>query len=117
MDLKNVGEVKSEKTMWGIGSEGTVEPTTEAVQEYLDKHFANYGNSGKKEMVRRIANDMSGRGYKANVTEDSVHISNTDSSIVIGIGRNKNGEWKAKYSKSSGTTSRGDMKGVLDRYY
>ena len=115
--FKNVGEVKSERTMWGIGSEGTVEPTTDAVQEYLDKHFSNYGNSAKKQVVERIARDMSGRGYKANITEDGIHISNTDSSIVIGIGKNKEGNWKAKYSKSNGTKSRSGMKGTLDKYF
>lgn len=116
--FKNVGNLVGVTTLWGSTVEGTVAPKLSSVQEYFDSGaFDRYGTNAKakKQIVNEITRDMHMRGYKVSVSEDKSKIllsGNTEEAVSIS---NKDGKWVAKQSRSSGITSRGGMKGALDR--
>lgn len=108
----NVGEREKISTPGGIAYAGNIKASTADVQPYLDT-FKGYGTKAKKDIIKKITSDMTGRGYDVNVTEDGNYIQSGNT--VIGISRNKDLEWKAKLSKSAGTKSASGMKQALRR--
>lgn len=116
--LPNVGTREASTGIGGTTTIGTVTPTVDDVQDYLDTgRFDNYGtNTGaRRQMANLIARDMNGRGFEMQVSDDGTKLlPNGETGRAITLGRS-GGKWKAKGSTSSGTRERGGMKGALDR--
>ena len=116
--LENVGELKAEKFIGGVAMVGTVEPTKENVQEYFDTgKFDNYGTSAraKKDIAKKIVDDMHGRGYDVTVSEDGTKIYPAgETGKTLSFGMNKDGKWVVKDSTSAGTKGSTGFKKSLE---
>ena len=97
---------------------GAKAPTIKDAQRYLDTGtFRNWGTNttAKKEIIKRIHRDMEGRGFRVNISENKMMLTSPNGLALSLRADKKNGSWKFINSNSSGATSRGGMRGALDR--
>lgn len=104
--FKNVGVYKATQHISGVSFNGTVRPSVESVQQYLDTgSFDRYGtNNGAKNMIlSKITEDMQKRGFAINHDSSNVMLTNVDGdSMQIKISySNKGHKWIAKNSMSN----------------